>query len=174
MTQLSERLRTAVGLPANIFELERGLTVIHQHIPATPVVVADVWVRAGAIAEPDEWSGMAHFLEHMIFKGSERIATGLFDQIIENNGGFTNAATSHDYAHFFITTAAQYLPETLPHLADILLHPAIPEAEFLREREVVLEEIRSCYDDPDWIAFHALCETLYQATSLRTLSFGQP
>ena len=162
MTQLSERLRTTAGLPANIFELERGLTVIHQHIPATPVVVADVWVRAGAIAEPDEWSGMAHFLEHMIFKGSERIATGLFDQIIENNGGFTNAATSHDYAHFFLTTAAQYLPETLPHLADILLHPAIPEAEFLREREVVLEEIRSCYDDPDWIAFHALCETLYQ------------
>ena len=100
LTQLSKPPNTAV-FPATIFELERGLTVIHQYIPATPVVVADVWVRAGAIAEPDEWSGMAHFLEHMVFKGSERIGTGLFDQIIENNGGFANAATSYDYAHFF-------------------------------------------------------------------------
>lgn len=159
--QLSERLKETL-LPANVFQLNDGLTVIHQYLPATPVVVADVWVRAGAIAEPDEWSGMAHFLEHMVFKGSQRIGTGLFDQIIENCGGFTNAATSHDYAHFFLTTAAQYLPKTLPHLADILLHPAFVEEEFDREREVVLEEIRSCYDDPDWIAFQALCETIYQ------------
>lgn len=160
-SELSERL-TALRFPAEVVKLENGLSVIHHHIPATPVVVVDVWVKAGAIAEPDHWSGMAHFLEHMIFKGTERLVPGAFDRIIEGTGGMTNAATSHDYAHFFITTAARYLADTLPHLADLLLHPAIPDEEFDRERDVVLEEIRGCYDDPDWLGFQALNESIYQ------------
>ncbi len=147
---------------AKIHLLANGLSVVHQYIPSTPVTVADVWVKGGAIAEPEQWRGMAHFLEHMIFKGSKRIAPGVFDQIIENLGGITNAATSHDYAHFFLTIAAQYLPDTLPYLGEILLQAAIPDLEFLRERDVILEEIRATYDDPDWMAFQALCECLYQ------------
>lgn len=158
---LSELL-TVSKFPADIFRLSNGLTVIHQHLPATPVVVVDVWVRAGAIAEPDEWSGMAHFLEHMIFKGTAAMPPGAFDSLVENSGGISNAATSHDYAHFFLTTAAQYLEDTLPPLADLLLHPAIPEEEFIREREVVLEEIRACHDNPDWLGFQALSESIYQ------------
>lgn len=118
-------------------------------------------MKAGVSAEPDRWYGMAHFLEHMIFKGSKRVAPGEFDREIENRGGVTNAATSHDYAHFFITTAAQYLPETLPYFADILLHASIEDEEFVRERDVVIEEIRSCQDDSDWLGFQALCETVY-------------
>ncbi|MEC4896225.1 MAG: pitrilysin family protein [Oscillatoria sp. PMC 1051.18] len=161
MQLLSER-SNQIAFPAQIFKLGNGLTIIHQHLPATPVVVVDVWVRAGAIAEPEEWSGMAHFLEHMIFKGSKNTAPGIFDRIIENSGGMANAATSHDYAHFFLTTAARYLPETLACLADILLHASIPDEEFFRERDVVLEELHSSYDDPDWLGFQALCQCLYQ------------
>jgi predicted Zn-dependent peptidase len=161
MPKISERLNQ-LQFPANIFRLDNGLTLIHQHLPATPVVVTDVWVKAGATAEPEEWSGMAHFLEHMIFKGSPRVEVGEFDWVIENSGGMANAATSHDYAHFFLTTAAQYLPDTLPYLADILLHASIPDEEFIRERDVVLEEIRSSYDDPDWVGFQGFCQTLYQ------------
>jgi predicted Zn-dependent peptidase len=148
--------------PAAVFKLDNGLTCIHQYLPATPVVVADVWLGAGATREPEAWSGMAHFLEHMIFKGTEALPPGVFDQKIENQGGMTNAATSHDYAHFFLTTAAPYLEDTLPYLAELLLNAAIPEDEFIREREVVLEEIRSCYDDPDWIGFQALSQSVYQ------------
>lgn len=159
--QLTHRCKKAL-YPANIIKLDHGLTLIHQYQPATPVAVVDVWVNAGVIAEPDNWSGMAHFLEHMIFKGSKRVLPGVFDQIIENNGGMANAATSYDYAHFFLTTAASYLPDTLPYLAEILLNAEIPDGEFVREREVVLEEIRACYDDPDWLAFQTLCESLYQ------------
>ena len=150
-----------------------GLTLIHQYLPATPVVVADVWVKAGAIAEPEEWSGMAHFLEHMIFKGSRRVLPGEFDYHIENTGGVTNAATAHDYAHFFLTTAGQYLPETLPYLADILLDAVIPDEEFYRERNVVLEELRAACDDPDWLAFQALSETIYQNHSYRRSILGK-
>ncbi|MGD1805934.1 M16 family metallopeptidase [Dapis sp. BLCC M126] len=148
--------------PAHIVKLDNGLTVIHQYVPATPVVVVDVWVRAGARQEPDRWSGMAHFLEHMIFKGTEKLGPGIFDRIIENRGGITNAATSHDYAHFFITTAAKYIEEIVPALAELLLRASIPESEFAREREVVLEEIRQSQDTPDDVGFQALMENVYQ------------
>ena len=120
------------------------------------------WVRAGAIREPNNWSGMAHFLEHMIFKGTDQVPPGVFDQIVENWGGVTNAATSHDYAHFFITTAVPYLADTLPYLAELLLNASIPADEFSRERDVVLEEIRQAEDNPDWLGFQALMESVYE------------
>lgn len=153
---------TQTSFPAHLVTLDSGLTIIHQQTTATPVTAVDVWVKAGAIAEPDEWAGMAHFLEHMIFKGTERLPPGSFDLAIERRGGITNAATSYDYAHYFITTAAQHLDETLPYLAELLLHAAIPDDEFGRERQVVLEEIHQSYDDPDWVAFQSLSETVYQ------------
>ena len=153
---------TSHDFPAQIVTFDRGLTLIHQYLPESPVAVLDVWVRAGAIAEPKEWGGMAHFLEHMIFKGTKKIRPGVFDQIIEHNGGMANAATSHDYAHFFLTTASPYLTDTLPYLAEILLQAEIPDQEFDCERDVVLEELRASDDNPNWLAFQNLCSTLYQ------------
>jgi len=150
------------SFPAQVWQLDHGLTVIHQYLPVTPVVVVDVWVKAGAIAEPDPWLGMAHFLEHMIFKGTKKLPPGLFDYLIENCGGMTNAATSHDYAHFYLTTSVDQIEHTLPHLAEILLHAEIDDEEFYREKDVVLEELRACYDDPDWIAYQTLCGSIYQ------------
>jgi len=128
---------------------------------ATPAVVADVWVKAGAIHEPEELPGLAHFLEHMVFKGTERIAPGIFDRVIENRGGISNAATSYDYAHFYINTAVPHIADTLPYLAEILLNPAIADEAFLQEREVVISEIRQTQDDPDWLGFSSLLENLY-------------
>lgn len=153
--------------------LPNGLTVIHQEM-ATPAVVVDVWVRAGARYEPAEWSGMAHFLEHMVFKGTQRVQPGEFDWAIESQGGVTNAATSHDYAHFFITVAAGALPQTLPYLADLLLCAAIPADEFVRERQVVLEEIRQAHDNPDWVGYQALCEMLYGDHAYGRAVLGKP
>lgn len=155
-------LPTRSKFPGKIFKLSNGLTVIHQYLRATPVSVVDVWVKAGASREPSAWSGMAHFLEHMIFKGTDNLPPGSFDWLIENLGGMTNAATSHDYAHFFVMTATEYLKDSLAPLADILLHPAFPEDEFIRERDVVFEEIRQEADNPDWIAFQALMQMVYQ------------
>jgi zinc protease len=152
---------TSTVFPASVFRLDSGLTFIHQEISTTPVVVADVWVRAGAILEPEPWFGMAHFLEHMIFKGTATLPPGMFDHNVENRGGVSNAATSYDYAHYSLTTAAPYLKDTLPNLGELLLNAAIPDDEFSRERDVVLEEIRSCNDDSDWIGFQALIESIY-------------
>ena len=165
--------RPQVKFSANTFQLSNGLTVIHQYLPATPVVVSDIWVKAGAIAEPESWSGMAHFLEHMIFKGSPNVMAGEFDWLVESTGGVANAATSYDYAHYYLTTATAHFDRTLPYLADILLRANIPDDEFIREREVVLEEIHSCYDDPDFIGYQALCQNTYQRHPYKRSILGE-
>ena len=148
--------------PGSVIKLDHGLTLIHQQISTTPIVVADIWVRAGTNLEPEPWFGMAHFLEHMIFKGTPNLLPGEFDYHIEKIGGVSSAATSHDYAHYSITTAANYLEDTLPYLGELLLNAAIPDDEFIRERDVVLEEIRSYNDDPDWLGFQSLVKNVYQ------------
>ena len=147
--------------PASVFKIDNGLTLVHQEISTTPVVVADVWVRAGATLEPESWCGMAHFLEHMIFKGTEILKAGVFDKTIEFLGGVSNAATSYDYAHYSLTTASTYFEETLPLMGELLLNAAIPESELNRERNVVLEEIRQASDNPHWIAYQALYKSVY-------------
>ena len=148
--------------PASVFKIDNGLTFIHQEIPTTPVVVADIWVKAGANLEPESWSGMAHFLEHMIFKGTDTLKAGVFDKTIENRGGVSNAATSYDYAHYSLTTTSTYLEETLPLMGELLLNAAIPEVELNRERNVVLEEIRQASDNPDWMGYQALYKSVFQ------------
>jgi predicted Zn-dependent peptidase len=105
---------------------------------------------------------MAHFLEHMVFKGTEQFPPGYFDHVIETCGGVANAATSHDYAHFFINVASQHLDDGLHSLAELLLRASIPDDEFVRERDVVLEELRQAQDDPDWVGYQALMESLYR------------
>lgn len=105
----------------------------------------------------------------MVFKGTEQLPPGLFDYAVEAQGGLSNAATSHDFAHFYMTLAAEALPTALPYLADLVLHASIPADEFVRERQVVLEEIRQAQDDPDWIAFQALSEQVFPAHA-----YGRP
>lgn len=148
--------------PASVLKIDNGLTLIHQEISTTPVVVADVWVKAGANLEPESWCGMAHLLEHMIFKGTQTLKAGVFDKTIEFLGGVSNAATSYDYAHYSLTTASTYLEETLPLMGELLLNAAIPESELNQERKVVLEEIRQASDNPDWMGFQALFKDIYQ------------
>ncbi len=140
--------------------LDNGLTLVHQET-ISPVVAVDVWVKVGAAHDPATGLGMAHFLEHMIFKGTENIAPGEFDQIIEYQGGMSNACTSLDYTHFHCTTAAPRFRDTLPILAEMLLHAKIDSAEFASEREVVLEELRQALDDPDYCAVQELSATMY-------------
>ncbi len=148
------------GYAVEAIALDNGLTLIYQYLP-TPIVVVDAWLGAGAAVEPPEWAGAAHFLEHMVFRGTERIQPGAFDRIIENSGGLTNAATGHDYVHYYITATAQQLPAMLPAFADLLLNAAIPEDEFERERQVVLEEIRQAQDEPDWVGLQVLAAQIY-------------
>ncbi len=153
-------MKTTESIGATFQQFKSGLTLIHQEM-TTAAVTVDIWVQAGAIAEPQNWSGIAHFLEHMIFKGTDKILPGQFDAIIESQGGVTNAATSHDYAHYMFTIAATNFASTLPHLIEMLLHASIPDQEFDQERSVVLAEMHQAMDNPDWLAYQEVVQAAY-------------
>ena len=104
---------------ATYLKLGNGVTLVHQEMPTVSVASVDIWVKAGASNDTDAVLGMAHFLEHMIFKGTEAIAAGEFDLVIESEGGVSNAATSLDYAHYSFTVAASRFAITLPYLTSV-------------------------------------------------------
>jgi zinc protease len=130
-----------------IRQLENGLTIIAEQMPVEAVNL-NLWLRVGSAVESDAINGMAHFLEHMIFKGTERLGLGEFERQVEARGGLTNAATSQDYTHFYITTAPQDFAKLAPLQIDLVMNPLLTDHEFERERPVILEEIRRANDNP--------------------------
>jgi zinc protease len=142
----SETIAPALNNPV-IHRLNNGLTIIAEQIPVNAINL-NLWLNVGSAVESDGINGMAHFLEHMIFKGTQRLRSGEFEAQIEARGAATNAATSQDYTHYYITTAPQDFADLAPLQLDVLLNAAIPDDAFDRERHVVLEEIRRSEDNP--------------------------
>jgi zinc protease len=147
MTLTQENRLTAPLNAPTIHRLSNGMTIIAEQLPVDAVNF-NLWLNVGSVLESDEINGMAHFLEHMIFKGTDRLKSGEFEQRIEARGAVTNAATSQDYTHYYITTAPQDFADLAPLQLDVLLNPGIPADGFDRERHVVLEEIRRSDDNP--------------------------
>jgi zinc protease len=129
-----------------IHKLTDGLTIIAETIPVEAVNLS-IWLNIGSRIESDSINGMAHFLEHMIFKGTPRLALGEFERRVEAKGAITNAATSQDYTNYYLTTAPQYFAELCPLQVDLVLNPTINELDFHQERPVILEEIARANDN---------------------------
>jgi predicted Zn-dependent peptidase len=127
--------------------LPNGLTIVAEQMPVDAVNLS-LWLGIGSAIESDAINGMAHFLEHMIFKGTASLESGEFERLVEQRGAITNAATSQDYTHYYITTAPQDFADLAPLQIDLLLNAAISEDAFERERPVILEEIRRSEDNP--------------------------
>ncbi|MEA5574328.1 pitrilysin family protein [Calothrix sp. UHCC 0171] len=127
--------------------LPNGLTIVAEQMPVDAVNL-NLWLNVGSYVEPDAINGMAHFLEHMVFKGTERLVSGEFERRIEERGAVTNAATSQDYTHYHVTCAPQDFAKLAPLQIDVVLNPTIADDAFERERLVVLEEIRRSEDNP--------------------------
>ncbi|WP_299407053.1 pitrilysin family protein [Acaryochloris sp. IP29b_bin.148] len=123
-----------------------GLTIIAEHLPVDAVNFS-LWVNAGSAVEGDAINGMAHFLEHMVFKGTERLPEGEFERQVEARGGVTNAVTSQDYTCFYVTVAPQDFAEIAPLQIDLALNACLDADSFERERLVILEEIRRADDN---------------------------
>lgn len=145
-TAIAPTFQTVRGDRRTRRQFPNGLTVIAESMPVDAVNLS-LWVNVGSTREPDAINGMTHFLEHMVFKGTQRLALGEFEQRTESCGAVTNAATSQDYTHFYLTCAPQHFRELAPLQIDIVVNAAIPDQEFERERRVVLEEIRRSEDN---------------------------
>jgi len=128
-------------------QLSNGLTIVAEQV-SIDVVNFSLWLDAGSAVEADSINGMAHFLEHMVFKGTAQLQSGEFEHLIEQRGGVMNAATSHDYTYYYMTVAPQDFAAGAIAQIDLVLNASIPEAAFEQERLVILEEIRRAQDNP--------------------------
>lgn len=149
-------------------QLSNGLTIVAQQMPVEAVNLS-LWVNVGSAVESDAINGMAHFLEHMVFKGTPRLESGEFERRVEARGAVTNAATSQDYTHYYITTAPQDFAELAPLQIDVVLNSSIPDDAFELERLVVLEEIRRCEDNPRRRTFQRAMQVAFE-----TLPYQRP
>jgi predicted Zn-dependent peptidase len=154
-----------------IHRLPNGLTIVVEQMPVEAVNL-NLWNPIGSAIEANEINGMAHFLEHMIFKGTEQLVSGEFERKIEERGAVTNAATSQDYTHYYITTAPKDFAELAPLQMDVVLNPTIPDEAFEKERLVVLEEIRRSQDNPRRRTYYRAMELAFNHLPYRRPVLG--
>lgn len=152
---------SAYSADFTVQKLPNGQTLVIQEIKNNPIVTIDTWVKTGSINENDSNSGVAHFLEHLFFKGTKKHPVGEFDKILESKGAIVNAATSKDFTHYYITIPSEYFEEALELHADMLTDPQIPRKELEKERKVVLEEIAKDGNNPSKKVFENLNSLLY-------------
>ncbi len=131
-----------------------------------------LWLNIGSRVESDSINGMAHFLEHMIFKGTPRIGCGEFERLIEERGAVTNAATSQDYTHYYITTAPNDFATLAPLQIELVMNPSLQDDHFDRERAVILEEIRRAQDSPGRRMFYRSMEMSFDRLPYRRPVLG--
>lgn len=130
----------AAAEPVTTFTLENGLDVVVIEDHRAPVVVQMIWYQVGAADEPRGHSGIAHFLEHLMFKGTEKVGPNEFSAILEAQGGDDNAFTSWDYTAYFQHIAADRLEMVMELEADRMRNLRLTEDDVVTEREVILEE----------------------------------
>ena len=146
---------------AQMYKLDNGQTVVVQEVKNNPIVTIDTWIKTGSIDEEDSNNGVAHFLEHLFFKGTKTHEPGEFDKILETKGAITNAATSKDFTHYYITIPSKDFDLAMNLHGDMILHPLIPRKEMEKERKVVLEEISKDLNSPTKIMQDNLNSMLY-------------
>jgi zinc protease len=145
------------------FTLANGLEVVVVPDHRAPVVTHYVWYRAGSADEPPGVSGIAHFLEHLMFKSTDKIASGEFSKIIARLGGQDNAFTTHDMTGYFQRISKDHLRTVMEMEADRMQNLRLTEKEVATEREVIMEERRSRTDNnPSSILSEQMSASLYQ------------
>ena len=144
-----------------LYKLDNGQNVIIEQVKSNPIVTIDTWIKTGSINENDKNNGVSHFLEHLFFKGTTNHAPGEFDKILETKGAITNAATSKDFTHYYITIPSEYFNLALEMHADMLSNPLIPGKELEKERKVVIEEIAKDLNSPSTLCYDNLVSLLY-------------
>lgn len=141
--------------------LPNGLTVLSEHMPGVRSVALGAWVRAAALHESREQMGISHFLEHMVFKGSERRSAKDIALALESLGGSLDAYTAREHTSFQARVLDEHLPQAADVLFDLMFRPALRESDLELERGVILEELAMVEDTPDDIVFEVHGETLW-------------
>jgi zinc protease len=143
--------------------LANGMRVIIQQHRAADVVALQLWVQAGGRDESETELGLAHYLEHMLFKGTPTRPPGFIDRDVERVGGRINAGTSHDYTYYHAVLPASRASGGIDMLADVAVNAALDEALLEHEKQVVLEEMRLNDDRPERLLARRLRELVFDS-----------
>jgi len=129
--------------------LDNGVRVITEHVEHMHTVSIGIWVANGSRHESPECNGVAHFIEHLLFKGTGRRTARQISLEIDSLGGILNAFTGHEYVCYYAKVLKKFLPRVTDLLSDIFLHSTFPADEIERERKVILQEIKMRDDSPE-------------------------
>ena len=157
-----------------ITTLDNGLTVATERVPGALSVAAGVWVGVGARDEPAEISGVSHFLEHLLFKGTADRSAQEISRTIDRHGGDINAFTTKEYTAYYCRLPARHLRVATDLLGDVVSSPSLREEDVDTERQVILEEIAMDDDLPDEVAHRVFGEQLFPDHPLGRDTAGAP
>jgi len=153
---------TAVTESAIVREvLPNGLRLLTERMPHVRSVSIGVWLARGSRHEPQEQGGIAHFVEHMLFKGTGTRSAEDIAQAIDSIGGQMDAFTAKEYASYYIKVLDEHLPFALDVLSDIVMNPRFSADDIEREKKVVLEEIKMVEDTPDDLVHELFTESFW-------------
>src|SRR5579872_4484878 len=156
------------------YRFSNGLRIYLKEDHQWPLVSAHVWVRAGSIDETPAQAGMAHVLEHMVFKGTAHLQAAEISGWVEALGGAMNAETTKEYTHYYVDVPSAGTSKAIHLLGELLRRAALDPLEWERECPVILEEIKRRNDDPDSLLWDLLNEALFDEPSLRRPVIGSP
>ena len=136
--------------------LKNGVRVLHERLDHVRSCALGVWVENGSCCEPDALSGISHFIEHMLFKGTQTRSAAQIAGEIDAVGGQIDAFTSREYTCFCTKTLDTHIPIALDILSDMLYNPRLDADDMALERQVIGEEIRMYADSPEELALLAV------------------
>ncbi len=146
--------------------LPNGLVLIAETMPHAHSVSLGIWLRAGSRAEPAALNGIAHFIEHMVFKGTERRSAEEIAREMDSVGGHLDAFTSKESVCFNAKVLDEHLPLAFDVLSDLVLRPRFSEDDIAKEKQVILEEIRMEEDNPESVAHETLVQNFWSGHPL--------
>lgn len=148
------------------YTLSSGLRVVAEHIPGSRSVSFGIWVKNGSRNETEADNGISHFIEHMLFKGTERYDARAIAEQFDAIGGNVNAFTSKEYTSYYAKVLDEHLPIAMDVLADMFFNSKFDPEELAREKNVIFEEISMYLDDPDDLVHDLIVEAAYEGHPL--------
>ncbi|MDV7393138.1 pitrilysin family protein, partial [Arthrospira platensis SPKY1] len=146
--------------------LSNGLTIVSEHVDSVKSLSIGIWVKTGSRNEHIEQAGITHFLEHMLFKGTKKRNHFQIAQSLERVGGYLNAFTSNEHTCYYARCLDTQLELAVDVLSDLVLDPIFPEDELVKEKKVVLEELKMYKDQPDDFLFEHFVGDLFKGHPL--------
>ena len=128
---------------------DNGVRLVTQQVPGMHTISLGIWVANGCRQEDPSSNGVAHFIEHLLFKGTERRSARQISREVDSLGGVLNAFTGHEYVCYYAKALTRFMPQVADILTDMFLHSTFPAEEIEKERNVVLQEIKMRDDAPE-------------------------